>query len=170
ARGIDTYVADAGNSGISGLIIPDLPPEEAGELQRAAVKHNISLTFLVAPTSSKKRITIVDRASSDFVYAVTVAGVTGARSGFGRETDKYLEMLGRRLEKPFVAGFGIANADDAVRLARKSAGVVIGSALVDIMRNNDSRSGIKLVGSLLKRIRKELDKSFSAEVCVGNKK
>lgn len=161
ARGFENYMRSAADAGISGLIIPDLPPDEAGEALRSAKRHNISLTFLVAPTSEPNRVSLVDRASSDFVYAVTVAGVTGARSGFTRKTDRYLDSLRLQLKKPFVAGFGVSSPESARRLASRADGVVIGSALVDIIRSRNRREAERRVGAMLLSIRTGLDKSFS---------
>lgn len=148
----------AANSGVDGLIVPDLPVEEAGHFSSLARHYGISLIFLAAPTSDSKRLKMIDRLSDDFVYAVTVTGVTGSRSGVAKETEKYLNELRSKLTKPFIAGFGVSSAKSARLLARSADGVVIGSALIDIIRkSSDQKSAVKKVTRLLTSIRKALD-------------
>ncbi|MFQ5454156.1 MAG: tryptophan synthase subunit alpha, partial [Candidatus Zixiibacteriota bacterium] len=129
------FIKDAGNSGVDGLIIPDLPVEEALQFRETVSQNRLSLTFLVSPTSSIKRIKLIDKYSSDFVYAVTVTGVTGTGKVFGQATDNYLNKLKRLLNRRFVAGFGVSSEITAKRLSRYSDGVVIGSAIVKIIKN-----------------------------------
>jgi len=158
AYGTDRFAKAAAQSGVDGLIIPDLPFEEADELSRPAVRNNLSCVYLVAPTSSAERVERIDRACTDFVYAVTVTGVTGGGSRFDRSTDSYLKSLRRRLKKPFVAGFGVSSPASAARLARNADGVVIGSALIRTFRSaKNQRSGIREVSRLLGNIRRSLD-------------
>lgn len=155
--GEEQFLRDAKSAGVDGLIIPDLPVDEAVSYCRSIKRYNLSAIFLVAPTSVPKRIEIIDKRSSDFVYAVTVTGVTGARTHFGRDTDKYLAGLRRTLGKPFVAGFGVSSPDSARRLSRYADGVVIGSALVAKIREARSVSaGLRAIGSFLKKTRRAL--------------
>jgi len=141
AFGLKRFCMECSNAGVDGLIIPDLPVEESGELRQAVGKASLSSIFLVAPTSSKERIKLIDRSSTDFVYAVTVAGVTGARSKFSAETESYLKKLKKDLIKPFVAGFGVSTPETARLMTRYSDGVVIGSALIERIRNDNSFAG-----------------------------
>ncbi len=151
------FIADASSCGVDGLIIPDLPVEEADEFIADARKSSISTIFLVSPTSSEDRIKLVASACSDFVYAVTVTGVTGTGKTFDSGTDRYLKRLRMRLNKPFVAGFGVSSPETAVRLARNSDGVVIGSALVKLIRASASPAqSIAQVEQFLSAIRKAL--------------
>ena len=158
AFGSDRFTRAVDLSGADGLIIPDLPFDEADELSRPAAVNNLSSIYLVAPTSSVDRIERIDRACTDFVYAVTVTGVTGAGTQFDRSTDSYLKSLKQRLKKPFVAGFGVSSAASAARLARYADGVVIGSALIRTFRTAKNRqTGIREVARLLGSIRRGLD-------------
>jgi len=158
AYGTDHFVCDVARAGGDGLILPDLPVEEAGELRKAAKDKGLSTIFLVAPTSSPERVRAIDRASTDFVYAVTVTGVTGGRSRFDPRTDSYLRTLRSTLRKPFVAGFGVSSPETARRLARYADGVVIGSALIGTFRSARTRmSGLRAVGRLLRSIRAALE-------------
>jgi tryptophan synthase alpha chain len=159
SRGVSEFVQEAIASGIDGLIIPDLPPEEAGYLIELAKEHELSTIFLVAPTSSKERVRLIEQASSDFVYAVTVTGVTGAGASFDTQTDQYLARLRRQLKKPFVAGFGVSTGESAVRLCQHADGVVIGSALIrEIEQHGRSAKAVEAVTKLLKSIRESLDR------------
>jgi tryptophan synthase alpha chain len=154
AMGTDRFLSMCADHGVDGYIIPDLPPEEATDFKRKSDGVGLSSIFLVAPTTSDARIRKIDEACTDFVYAVTVTGVTGARSDFGRDTLLYLRRLHQTLRHPFVAGFGVTSADAATRLARYADGVVIGSALVRKLREASGvRSGVRQVAKLLREIR-----------------
>lgn len=158
AFGLKRFCGAARIAGVGGLIIPDLPPDEAQELSAACRDNGVSLTFLVAPTSTDRRIELVGKMSTDFVYAVTVTGVTGARRSYAADTEAYLRKVRRLAKKPVVAGFGVSSPESAGRLARAADGVVIGSALIDLIRKSGPRSADGAVGRLLKSIRRELDR------------
>lgn len=159
AFGLKRLTQTAANCGVAGLIIPDLPPDEATDMISATQKAGISLNFLVAPTSSEARIALADRRSTGFVYAVTVAGVTGARSGHGPETLRYLRRVRRIAQNPVVAGFGVASVDSARALAKNVDGVVIGSALLDLLDTAGSSSDFSKVRRFLQNIRDGLDRT-----------
>jgi tryptophan synthase alpha chain len=157
AFGEGRFLRAAGRAGVDGLIIPDLPLSEAGNVAASAEKEDLSMIFLVAPTSTRERITQIDLASTDLVYAVTVAGVTGIGKHFPPDTDRYLLQLRRNLSKPFVAGFGVSSPGTARRLSRYADGVVIGSALVRLIRESRSRRDmIRRVRRFLRSIRNVL--------------
>ncbi len=151
------FMADAKKSGVDGLIVPDLSIDEAIGYRKNAVQNGLSTIFLVSPTSLAQRVKRIEKFSSDFVYAVTVTGVTGAGKIFDRGTDNYLKSLRQTLKKKFVAGFGVSSADTAQRLAEHCDGIVIGSKLVSLVReNNNRKQAIKAVGKLLTQIRRGL--------------
>jgi len=153
----DKFLIDAKSAGVDGFIIPDLPIEEAEDFNRLIRKNDLSSIYLVAPTSTEKRIKMIAEMSTDFVYAVTVTGVTGTGKVFGSETDTYLKKLKSILDKPFVAGFGVSSPESAQRLAKHCNGVVIGSALVDIIKKTESKkSSLNEVERFLVKIRKAL--------------
>ncbi len=155
AFGLRSFLKMAQSSTVDGLIVPDLPVDESGDYSKEMIRNKLSSIFLVAPTSSKRRIKQIDTRSSDFVYAVTVAGVTGTGKVFSKATDTYLEQLSRLLHKPFVAGFGVSDPVSAKRLCRYADGVVIGSAFVSIIRESRTkRQSIVNVGRFVSRIRK----------------
>lgn len=157
AYGMVPFLRDAQASGVDGFIIPDLPVDEAATYCAETKKNQLSSVFLVSPTSTSERIKLIDNRSSDFVYAVTVTGVTGTSTTFSRETDDYLKRLKKELAKPFVAGFGVGSPDSARRLCRHADGVVIGSALVRILRAASSRrKATSDVAKFLGRIRRAI--------------
>ncbi|NOY89492.1 MAG: tryptophan synthase subunit alpha [FCB group bacterium] len=157
AYGETKFMKDAHHSGVDGLIIPDLPIEEAHPLYDKAKENNLSMIFLVSPTSSKERIELINRYSTDFVYAITVTGVTGTGKVFGRKTDVYFKKLKKLLSRPFVAGFGVASPESAKRLTKYSDGVVIGSAIIKIIRNAQNKSeALKQVEKFLSTVRKAI--------------
>jgi len=151
------FMKDAAASGVDGLIIPDLAVSEASDYKLYAEKHNISTIFLVAPTTDKTRLKQIEKSCTNFVYAVTVTGVTGGSKVFGRDTDNYLKGLKKVLNKQFVAGFGVSSPEIARRFCKYSDGVVIGSKLITLLRSAKSKSqGVKDAARLLSSIRKAI--------------
>lgn len=128
--GIEAFCKDAAQSGVDGLILPDMPPEEAALLTEAADRHGLDLVFLIAPNSSDARIEQVDRLASGFVYAVSVTGLTGSKIGGG--VNEYLERARSLVrDNPLLVGFGIKSHDDARRLSGHTDGFIVGSALIN---------------------------------------
>lgn len=128
--GIGDFCRDAASSGVDGLILPDLPPEEAEELEAAAADHGLSVTHLIAPNTSETRVRLVDARSTGFVYAVSVTGLTGSGLGDADATDAYLARARALVDGPLLVGFGIKTHADAVRLSRHTDGFIVGSALI----------------------------------------
>lgn len=129
--GISNFCRDAGSSGVAGLIIPDLPPDEAAELEAAAKQNDISVIFLVAPNSTDERIRLVASRSSGFVYAVSTTGVTGGKTDASDSVDDYLKRAKELVDDiPLLVGFGIRTGADAVKLSRHTDGFIVGSALI----------------------------------------
>ena len=131
--GVSDFCADAASSGVDGLILPDLPPEEAEELEAAAARHNLSITHLIAPNTSDDRVRLVDGRSTGFVYAVSVTGLTGSGLGAQDATDAYLARARSLVEQPLLVGFGISTGADAARLTRHTDGFIVGSALIRLV-------------------------------------
>ncbi len=131
AYGLERFVRDAAVAGVDGLIIADVPPEEADELLHRCADEGVSVTFLVAPNAPDERIRKVDASSTHFSYCVTVTGVTGARSEVENRTLGFLERMRTLAAKPFVVGFGIKRPEHVAALGPHANGVVVGSALID---------------------------------------
>lgn len=131
AWGEERFVRDAVAAGVDGLILPDLPPDEAEDLRAHAHAAGLKLTFLIAPTSTPERVRLVASATTGFLYAVSVTGVTGARSGTAlHEVPALLDLARQHTDLPIAVGFGVADRDSAQSVARLADGVVVGSALV----------------------------------------
>jgi tryptophan synthase alpha chain len=157
AFGTSKFLSRAARVGVDGLIIPDLPVEEAIGFGEQIEKRGMSTILLVSPTSPRERWHDIDRYSTDFVYAVTVTGVTGAGRKFDIHTDHYLRQLRRSLSKPFVAGFGVDSPEAAKRLCRSADGVVIGSALIKLIDSaRNAAEARRKVTRFLTSVRKAL--------------
>lgn len=152
AYGLDRFVADSAAAGADGFIIPDLPPEEADELEAACRAHGLALVYLLAPTSSPERIAVVAARSEGFIYLVSLTGVTGARARLSDELADFVTQVRNATHKPLAVGFGIASGEQAGAVGRLADGVIVGSALVE-------RAGRSLdeVRQLANEIRRALD-------------
>jgi tryptophan synthase alpha chain len=128
---VDAFLEAAAQAGVDGLIIADMPPDEADEFLAGCKDVGVSLTFLVAPNAPDDRVRKVDAASTHFSYCVTVTGVTGARSDVEGRTVDFLQRMRRLATKPFVVGFGIKKPEHVAALGPHADGVVVGSAIID---------------------------------------
>jgi len=131
AFGIEDFCRQAADSGVSALIIPDLPLEEQRELRVTAENVHIHLIQLVAPTSTAERLKRVCAAASGFIYCISVAGVTGARAHVAERARPLVERIRDYTDLPVAVGFGIAGPDDARQVAQFAEGVIVGSELTN---------------------------------------
>jgi tryptophan synthase alpha chain len=130
AYGIQRFVDDAVVSGIDGLIVPDLPPEESEELEAACRKAGLATIYLLAPTSTDERIRFVASHCTGFVYMVSVIGITGARTELPPDLAEFVARVRRHTKLPLAVGFGIGTGAQAAAVAGIADGVIVGSALV----------------------------------------
>ncbi len=130
AYGIEKFVAKSEEIGISGLIIPDVPIEEAEIVTTHLNNTSIALVQLVSLTSPKERIERITKASEGFVYAVTVNGITGVRNEFGNSLEEHFHTLKEMSEIPVLAGFGISTPEQVEQMGAMADGVIVGSAIV----------------------------------------
>ncbi len=128
--GVEQFVNDAAAAGADGVIIPDLPPEEAGELLRASGEAHLATIFLVAPTSTEERIRRIARASAGFVYYVSMTGITGSQLSLDSSMRESLSAIRRVTKKPVAVGFGVSTPEEAKSVAETADGVIVGSAIV----------------------------------------
>lgn len=129
-QGIDAFVAGAADAGVAGLIVPDLPLEEAEALREACSAREVALVPLVAPTSDDERLSAIGRAAEGFLYTVSVSGTTGERSGDGAY-GPVIERARAHTDVPVALGFGISTPEQADAAAVAGAdGVIVGSRLV----------------------------------------
>ncbi len=130
AYGLRRFTQDAAAAGVDGLIIVDLPPNEAGELEAPAREAGLHLVFLLAPTSTEDRIRAVAEHAGGFIYCVSVTGVTGARDELPEDLGAFLGRVRRATDLPLAVGFGISARRHVEAVGRVADGAVIGSAFV----------------------------------------
>jgi len=157
--GLERFVGEAARAGVDALILPDLPPEEAGELLALCRPAGPRTVFLVAPTSTEERRRAAAAAATGFLYFVSVTGVTGARRALPADLSSNLGALRAASPLPLVVGFGISTPTQAKAVARLADGVVVGSALVARLAEGGSRATRvarvrRFVGSLKRAMRR----------------
>jgi tryptophan synthase alpha chain len=133
ARGVGVFLDEAAQAGVSGIVVPDLPVDEAGEFARVSAERGVAFCPLAAPTSTHERLRRVGELATGFVYCVSVAGVTGARDELPPAAVELLRRTRRQVEAPVVLGFGIGSVEAAVQAAREADGIIIGSKLMQLV-------------------------------------
>ncbi len=160
AAGFAAFAGEAAAAGVDAFIIPDLLPEEAGELRQLAARHGLALIFLLAPTSTPARVEAAARAAQGFLYFVSVTGVTGARAELPPDLTARVTAVRAASPVPVVIGFGVSSPEQARALGSLADGVVVGSAIVSRGARPGSRSArakrVKaFVASLARALRRE---------------
>ena len=153
--GMKEFCSACARSGIGGLIIPDLQPDEGAELEAITRENSLDLIYLLAPTSAEERIKLVADRSRGFIYMVSVTGVTGARDNLPPELDAFVVRVRKVASQPLCIGFGISNTEQARQVARIADGVIVGSRIIQLMETDDLVS----VGNFVKELRHALDKA-----------
>ncbi len=131
--GVERFCEDAAAAGVDGLILPDLPPDEAEEVRGAASARGMDLIFLIAPTSTDARIERAARVASGFLYCVSLTGVTGARESLAEGLREFLGRVRRHSSLPLAVGFGVSRPEHVRQVAELADGVVFASALLDLI-------------------------------------
>ena len=134
--GIDNFTSKCAETGVDGLIIVDLQPEEDSELFTKSKKRNIDLIRLITPTTDQKRLITILSNASGFLYYVTVTGITGQNSANIEHLKKSINEIKSSTKLPIVAGFGIKNRNDVEQISSFADGVVVGSSIVNIIKDN----------------------------------
>jgi tryptophan synthase alpha chain len=160
ARGPERFLREAAEEGVSGLVVPDLPVDEAGPFARLCAEHGVAFCPLVAPTSTDDRLESVGELASGFVYCVSVAGVTGVRDTLPPGAVNLLRRVRSRVEAPAALGFGIGSAEAAAQAARESDGVIIGSKLMRLV----DEGGPQRAGEWLREVRDAISGASRAKV------
>lgn len=157
AYGLERFVAAAAAAGVAGLIVPDLPVDEAGELMAACRNRDIDPILLVAPTSTDDRIQLIADNASGFIYCVSVAGVTGARTSLSADLPDFLGRVRLRTRMPLAVGFGVSTPEQAAEVAVHADGVIIGSRLITLVRDApDIEAACRSIESLLAEVNEVL--------------
>jgi tryptophan synthase alpha chain len=136
--GIKNFFKSCSACGVDGVIVPDLPCEEAKELIKAGRAEGVATIFLVAPTSTRQRIAKIAAESRGFIYYVSLTGVTGARAKLPEDILSKIRVIKSMTKKPVAVGFGVSNAAQAARLAKVADGVIVGSAIVKMIAEKKS--------------------------------
>ena len=134
--GVDRFLRDAKSAGVDGLIIVDLPPEEDEELCLPALKAGLNFIRLATPTTDDKRLPAVLANTSGFVYYVSITGITGAATPDARKVAAAVARIKRHTKLPVAVGFGVRTAEQAAGIASGADGVVVGSALVSVLKGS----------------------------------
>ena len=134
--GIDNFTGKCAQTGVDGLIIVDLQPEEDSELFTKSKEKDIDLIRLITPTTDQKRLVTILNNASGFLYYVTVTGITGQNSANIEELKKSINTIRSSTKLPIVAGFGIKNRNDVEQISSFTDGVVVGSSIVNIIKDN----------------------------------
>src|SRR3989440_5034588 len=150
-HGVDKFLEDARSAGIDGLIIVDLPPEEDSELCLPAMKAGLNFIRLATPTTDDKRLPAVLANTSGFVYYVSITGITGAATPDPSKVKEAVARIKRHTKLPVAVGFGVRTAEHARAIAQGADGVVVGSALVEAVRQSLDEPG-KATASTVKAV------------------
>lgn len=155
--GLEKMVADAEAVGVDGFIIPDLLPEEFLRCGGVFEGSSLGVNFLVSPNTPLSRIRKIDGLTRDFIYCVSVTGVTGVRQGIRPELFDFLKSVRGQVEHPYLVGFGISKPTDARKIVQYCDGVIIGSAVINRLKRDDSNiERLDAVGKLVRQIKLEL--------------
>ena len=152
AYGPEAFVRDAAAVGADGLIVPDLPPEEAAVFADACAVNGLALVFFLAPTSSDRRIRLVGERTTGFIYMVSVTGVTGERSDLPPDLAEFINRVRAQTDKPLVLGFGISTPAHVRMVSPLTDGFIVGSAIV-----RAAADGVEAVRALVTELRRALD-------------
>ncbi len=128
--GLADFVTDAAGAGANGLIIPDLPPEEADKLLEYSAQAGMGMSFMISPNSPANRVSLVCKRSSGFTYLVSVTGITGAREALPEDLKSFVMRVRQQAQTPLAVGFGISTPTQVKAVASLADGVIVGSALI----------------------------------------
>jgi tryptophan synthase alpha chain len=164
--GPEKFATDAKASGVDGLLVVDLPPEEADELRRYTDAAGLAFITLIAPTTDPRRVAKILRGAAGFVYFISVTGVTGTAAPRTEDVERDVQQIKTMTTLPIAVGFGISTPAQAAAIAPLADGVVVGSALVRLIAEKGGSSDlIPAVSSFTAKIRQAID-----GVCLGREK
>lgn len=140
--GLEKFVNDAVKAGVDGVIIPDLPPEEAKDLKSFSDNKNFDIISFLAPTSTDARIKFVSKQAKGFIYYVSLTGVTGERTSLAKNIQENLKRIYKFTDKPVCVGFGVSNAAQVKDIQKCADGVIVGSAIVKKIKENIGKADL----------------------------
>jgi len=155
--GDEKFVQAAHKSGVDGLIIPDLPPEEAADILKITKQDDLSIIFLVAPTTKSQRMQYIVKKSSGFIYYVSLTGVTGARKQIAQSYTEQVKAIKKSTNLPVCVGFGVSTPEQVKSISKIADGVIVGSAIVNtIAKNTGKKNLVKNVIHFIKTLTRSL--------------
>ncbi len=154
--GLERFARNAAESGVDGVICPDLPPEEAAPWSEAAVQYGLANITFASPTSTGERLKKVADAARGFIYCVSLTGVTGARTNLPSNLTDFIGRVRKVTDKPLAVGFGISQPEQAKQVAGIADGVIIGSALVSLI-GADLETCTEAAAAYISKIRGAMD-------------
>ncbi len=149
AYGLEKFAEDGVAAGIDGIIVPDLPPEEAEVIEAACRKAGLATIYLLAPTSTEERIKLVARHATGFIYLVSVTGITGARTVLPPDLKSFVQRVRKHTNLPLAIGFGIGTGAQAAEVGEIADGVIVGSALVKAAGSAEGVAAVRALGAEL---------------------
>jgi len=156
-RGVNVFLKQIKEAGVAGLVVPDLPLEEAESLLKPASEVGIDVTLLVAPTSPQERINAIAQKSQGFIYLVSVTGVTGMRTEVQTRVKYLLPQLRNATQKPIGVGFGISQPEQARQVKEWGAdAVIVGSAFVKRLANENTEEGLREIGEFCRSLKEAI--------------
>jgi tryptophan synthase alpha chain len=153
--GLDKFSTACADAGISGIIIPDLPPDEGSDLEAISQGQGVDLIYLLAPTSTGERIRLAAERSRGFIYLVSVTGVTGARDRVPADLAAFVTRVRKLATQPLCVGFGISTPEQAGQIAQIADGVIIGSRIIQLMEKEEDFNSL---AELVRGLRGSIDK------------
>jgi len=162
AMGVEAFCKAASAAGVDGLIVPDMPPDEAGPLKGPAAAAGLRLVFLLAPTSTASRRAYVAKESQGFLYYVSLTGITGSKIGNMAEVGTNVEKIRKATKTPVAVGFGVSTPEDAKKVAAMADGVIVGSAIVkQIAANQQKPDMVTTVGAFVSSLKSAIRQATS---------
>ncbi len=150
AYGLGKFAAEAKSAGVDGVLVVDLPPEESGELEVELRAAGLALVFLLTPVSDEKRMRLVAKKGSGFIYFVSLTGVTGARVKMKAHVAEHIKELRKYTKLPIGVGFGVSSPSQAAAIGAHADGVIVGSAIIDIIaKTSNKRKVLTEVGKFV---------------------
>ena len=164
AMGIDVFVKECSLAGVDAVIVPDLPPEESMLLLKSMEEYPLELVFMLAPTSTEERISLVNKFGGGFIYYVAQMGVTGARESLDKDLNVSLEKINEEKKMPVLVGFGIKTPEQAAEVSQYAEGIIVGSALIDVIEQNSQREDkLEAAAKYIASLKEAMENSSSEE-------
>jgi tryptophan synthase alpha chain len=157
AYGVERFAADAAASGVAGVLVSDLPPEELPDLWRALGKAGLERVVLVAPTTTEARVPVLTEAADGYIYCITRTGVTGRGGAFASNLGEQVALVRRASNLPIVAGFGIRTPEDIAALDAPVDGVVVGARMIELLTEEPKSDGPERLERFGQELRRALD-------------